>query len=137
MGFSPYELLYARPPVMPPAAAAQCEKELLYDDPAAAAADLVQRRQILQQRVPAALGNLAIAQQRDQLRYAVVRSGSYQPRIFSFQPGDYVYVKQQQQQQHNTLQPKARGEILRVVQVKPSGVIRVEGKCGQQAEVRQ
>jgi hypothetical protein len=86
--------------------------------------------------MPEALQNLAIAQHRDQQRYAVVRCGSYQARLYRFQQGDFVYLRQQQQ--HGTLQPKARANILRVAQVKPSGVrLLLHGKCGRLTEARQ
>jgi hypothetical protein len=107
-----------------------------YNNPAAAAADLAQRQTLLRRLMPEALQNLAIAQHRDQQRYAVVRSGSYQPRpLYRFQQGDFVYLRQQQQ--HGTLQPKARANILRVAQVKPSGVLLLQGKCGRLTEARQ
>jgi len=133
-GFKPYELMFARPAHVPPAAAGTMQPAIDYEDPAAAAADLMSRKEMLQRHVPAAMNNLAIAQHRDQRRYAVVRSGKYQPRVYRFQVGDFVYV--QQQQQHSTLQPKAMPQVVRVVEVRPSGRLVVEGMCGSQAEVR-
>lgn len=132
-GFAPYELLYARKPVAPPAVRTQLQQQLDVDDPAAAAVDLLQRKELVQRLCPEALENLTISQQRDQRRYALVRSKQYQPRVYRFQPGDYVYVKQQQR--HSTLQPQARPSILRVKQVLPSGVLQLQGKCGRTAEV--
>ena len=134
-GFSPYELLYARQPVVPPAISSSMSAALDHDDTQQAAADLLQRQQLVQRLMPEALGNLSIAQHRDQQRYAVVRSGSYQPRLYRFQPGDFVYLEQQQQ--HNALQPKARPNILRVKQVTPAGVLLLQGKCGGLTEARQ
>ena len=46
-----------------------------------------------------------------------------------------MYLKQQQQ--HGTLQPKARATVLRVAQVKSSGVLVLQGKCGRYTEARQ
>lgn len=132
-GFAPYELMFARQAVVPPAVRSSMQQQLNYDDPAAAATDLLQRKQLVQQRCPEALSNLSIAQHRDQQRYALVRSAGYQPRVYRFQPGDYVYI--QQQQRHSTLQPNARPSILRVKQVLPSGVVQLQGKCGRTAEV--
>jgi hypothetical protein len=132
-GFAPYELLFARKPVAPPAVRSSMQQPLAVDDPAAAAVDLLQRKQLVQRLCPEALENLTIAQQRDQRRYAFVRSKGYQPRVYRFQPGDYVYVKQQQR--HSTLQPQARPSILRVRQVLPSGVLELQGKCGRTAEI--
>jgi hypothetical protein len=132
-GFAPYELMYARRPVVPPAVRSGMQQPLQFDDPAAAATDLLQRRELVQRLCPEALENLSIAQHRDQRRYAVVRSKGYQPRMYRFQPGDYVYT--QQLQRHSTLQPQAKPSILRVKQVLPSGVLQLQGKCGRTAEV--
>jgi hypothetical protein len=73
-GFTPYELLYARRPVVPPAVRSGMQQPLQHDDPAAAATDLLQRKQLVQRLCPEALENLSVAQHRDQRRYAVVRS---------------------------------------------------------------
>ncbi len=37
--------------------------------------------------------NLAIAQHRDTLQYAIIRGGGYQPLIHRFHVGDYVYLQ--------------------------------------------
>lgn len=132
-GFAPYELMFARKPVAPPAVSTALQQQLQLDDPAAAAMDLIQRKQLVQRLCPEALQNLSIAQHRDKRRYALLRSKGYQPRVYRFQPGDYVYVKQQHR--HSTLQPQARPSILRVRQVLPSGVLQLQGKCGRTAEV--
>ena len=42
--------------------------------------------------MPMALENLAIAQHRDTLRYARIRSGIYRPKFWRFKVGDYVYL---------------------------------------------
>jgi len=134
-GYSPYQLMHVRQPIAPPAIRSSMAQPIDYEDESAAAEDLQQRQRWVQQHMPEALENLKIAQHRDQKRYAVVRSASYQPRIYRFQPGDYVYV--QQLQRHSTLQPHAKPVILRVVQVESTGVLRLEGKCGRTASVRQ
>jgi hypothetical protein len=126
-GYSPYELLYARRPVIPPAVMQQVSAPLSFDDPEAAAASLLERAKRVQQVCPEAFGNLLIAQHRDSLRYAMVRSGSFQPTLVKFYPGQFVYV---QRPQANTLQVKARPEILRVVAVNPGGSVTLQGKCG-------
>jgi hypothetical protein len=60
-GFSPYELLFARPPVMPPAISSRMAEPINYDNAEQAAADLQQRRQLVQRLMPEALSNLSIA----------------------------------------------------------------------------
>jgi len=74
------------------------------------------------------MANLAIAQQRDQLRYAAIRSGRHRPKVFKFEVGDFVYT--QQLNTTSTLQPRARATILRVHEVRPSGRLILQGKCG-------
>jgi len=71
--------------------------------------------------------NLKVAQHRDTLRYARVRGGAYLRKLIKFEEGDYVYVR------HNkatTLEPKTQPLILRVVGVRPSGVLELSGRCG-------
>jgi hypothetical protein len=86
-GFSPYELLYARKPVVPPAIAGILTPDIDYDDPAAAARDLLARKDAVKQTCPAALENLAIAQHRDQLRYLQSRDPNYKPKPRHFHIG--------------------------------------------------
>ena len=71
--------------------------------------------------------NLEIAQHRDRLRYAKLRSGAYLPKIKRYEVGDYVYVKYRTKP--DMLQPDVRPEILRVLQVRP-------GKGGQEMVLR-
>lgn len=128
-GFSPYELLYARRPVVPPAIVQSLHAPLCFDSAELAAESLLQRAKHVQRICPEAFGNLLIAQHRDSLRYAMVRSGSFQPTLVKFFPGQFVYV--QRPSQSNTLQVRARPEILRVVAVNPGGAVTLQGKCGR------
>jgi hypothetical protein len=73
-------------------------------------------------------GNLAVAQQRDTLRYGRIRDGGYLPKIKRFAVGDYVYV--QESSERTTLQVKARREIFRVHKLGEKGAIIIIGKCG-------
>lgn len=127
-GYSPYELLYARRPVVPPAIMQALSHPIDFDSPGVASESLLQRAQLVQRICPEAFGNLLIAQHRDSLRYAMVRSGSFQPTLVKFFPGQFVYV--QRPSVANTLQVKARPEILRVVAVNPGGAVTLQGKCG-------
>jgi transposase InsO family protein len=132
-GHAPYELLYARPPVVPPAVKEAMQEPLDLDDPDLAVKDLLLRKERVQQACPAAMENLAVAQHRDQLRYAKVRAADYVPRQHRFLPGDYVYV--QQLQRYSTLQPKAKPVIYRALRVLDSGVLELQGKCGSTCKV--
>ena len=44
--------------------------------------------------MPLAMRNLAIAQQRDKERYRLVRGGGWDRPKATFQPGDYVMIRQ-------------------------------------------
>jgi hypothetical protein len=114
-GFTPYELMFARPPVVPPAVQDVLKEPLDFDNPEAAEEDLLLRRQRLEVNCPIALGNLAAAQHRDQLRYLQVRAPDYKPKTHRFTAGDYVYL--QQNSRNSKLQPRAKDCILRVQSV--------------------
>ena len=75
--------------------------------------------------------NLAIAQQRDKERYRLVRGGGWDRPKASFKAGDYVLLKQKRK---NTLDVPARPHILRVVEVKSSGVAVSEGSDAARIE---
>jgi hypothetical protein len=132
---SPYQLVYAREPVFPSSAAQQAMRRAMPDFSVSAARaqqaasdSLLQRAAYLRQVLPLVASNLAIAQHRDARRYAQVRSGSWFPQLRRFVEGDYVYVRRPNQ--NSTLQIPAKQLILRVMQVKPSGCIMLQGRCG-------
>jgi hypothetical protein len=127
-GFSPYELLYAQTPVLPPALVARLDQPIDFDSPDLAAADLARRREVVKQHTPMALQNLQIAQHRDEQRYKHIRSGSYLPKKHRFEVGDFVYTHQANTS--NALQPRAKPAIFRVIEVRPSGRLMLQGKCG-------
>jgi hypothetical protein len=132
-GCSPYELLYARSPVFPSAVAPKLQEPLNFEDPQAAADSIVRRAQLLKERVPVAAGNLAAAQHRDTLRYQHLRSKGYLPRVASFVPGDFVYLRRPAR--GSTLVIKARPVVLRVLRVGADGVVVLQDKAG--AEFKQ
>jgi hypothetical protein len=125
---SPYQLVYARTPVVPPAIVERIQEVLDLDNTELAAADLLRRADYVKSHAVIATGNLKVAQHRDTLRYAQLRSGHHKARIWLFKPGDYVYTKWRNT--NDTLMIKARPEILRVVEARPSGVLKLQGKCG-------
>ena len=81
--------------------------------------------------MPLAMRNLAIVQQRDKERYRLVRGGGWDRPKLTFKPGDYVLMKQVQE---DTLDVLARPHILRVVEIKPSGVAVLEGSDAARVE---
>jgi hypothetical protein len=132
-GYTPYELMFARPPVVPPAVQEVLQQPLDFDNADAAEEDLVLRKHCLQHNCPIAMGNLAAAQHRDQLRYLQVRAPDYKPKTHRFSAGEFVYV--QQGNRNCKLQPRAKDLILRVGQVLESGVLLLQGRCGRTTRV--
>ena len=92
-GLSPYQLLHAVTPTIPPAIRERMDTSIDLDNPDTAAADFLARAKLVQDRSIMAGDNLRIAQHRDTLRYAKLRSGCYTPQLKRYLPGDYVYVK--------------------------------------------
>ena len=129
-GFSPYQLLYATAPVIPPAIRERMLEPIDFDDPELASASLLARATIVKNHLPMALGNLEIAQHRDTLRYATIKGGAFTPKLRRFQEGDYVYVRRRNR--NNTLQFSSHPEILRVREVLSQGTLRLYGQCGQE-----
>ena len=124
---SPMQLLYARNPVIPPATVEKLAEPIDFDDPAKAGDALLQRSEYLKQAGVMVDNYLRIAQHRDTLRYSRVRGGAYVRKSMKFQVGDFVYVKEHGP---TSLDPRARPYILRVVGIKPSGVLELMGRCG-------
>ena len=130
--FAPYQMLYATLPTVPAAAKERLSEPIDFDNVEVAANSLWERSKVLTRLCVNAGQNLRIAQHQDSLRYAVLRSGSYLPKVKRFETGDFVYVR------HNTSDGKppnnltslARPEVLRVLDVRGSGVLILQGKDG-------
>lgn len=127
-GFSPYALLYGVPPTIPPAIKERLSPTISFDNIDKAAESLRQRASLLKRLCATAAHNLAIAQHRDTLRYAKVRSGGYVPRLLKFKVGDYVYVRQPNHEY--TLDAAAQPHILRVHKLGDQGGLKLQGRCG-------
>jgi hypothetical protein len=131
---SPFQLLYARDPAFPSSATPKFAAELDLDpDQPTAATSILVRAAWLRDNVPVIASNLKIAQHRDQLRYASTRDGTYIPKLRKFEPGDYVYLRRANSA--HTLQIPARQPIFRVVEMRPTGVVIIMGRCGQTDQV--
>jgi hypothetical protein len=126
----PFTMLYGVSPVVPPNVRDRLGIPLDLDAnlDEVAAESLLIRAKIVESACKTAGHNLAKAQVKDQLRYALLRSGGYQPALANFKVGDYVYVKHHHPK--NALYPQSRQEVLRVHQVKPSGVLVLIGRNG-------
>ena len=81
--------------------------------------------------MPLAMQNLAIAQQRDMERYRLVRGGGWDRPKASFAPGDIVMLRQVIK---STLEAPSRPHVLRIVEIKPSGVVLMEGSDAARRE---
>jgi len=78
---SPYHMLYARHPVVPPAHVQKFSEPIDFYDVKAAAKSVLERAEVAQKAGIIAGSNLKIAQHRDTLRYATIRGGGYLPSI--------------------------------------------------------
>ena len=132
-GIAPYQMLYATHPTVPPAIKDRIKEPLRLDDPEAAGELLLKRAKAVKRYCTIAGENLLIAQHRDTLRYAKLRSGGYLPKILRFEVGDYVYVRRNTSsgKAPSSLEALARPEILRIREVRPSGVLVLQGRCGR------
>ena len=125
---SPYLMLYAHLPVVPPAVVQRMAEPIDFDDAEAAQQSLRTRAQLMEQCAIVAGNNLRIAQHHDTLRYAMTHSGAYKPRLRKFQIGDFVYLRVGQKR--NTLEVPARQLVLRVAELRNSGIAVLQGRCG-------
>lgn len=89
--------------------------------------ELTRRGAILQEIMPLAMGNLAIAQQRDEERFRHMRGGGYDRPKALFVVGDFAMLKQAKD---HTIQPSVRPHILQIVELRGSGVVVLQGSDG-------
>lgn len=130
--YSPYYLLFGRNAVLPNIVQHEFQEVLDWDtDVSACFRALTARGKLFQRVLPMAMNNLAIAQHRDQLRYAFTRGGSWKPKARKFQPGDFVYL---QHRPAGTLDVNTGWLILRVVHVGDQGIIELEGQDGRRCK---
>jgi hypothetical protein len=136
---APYTLLYGLGPTIPPAVKERLDEPVDFDDAEAAATELVHRQALMRRNLVIAGENLAIAQERDILRYAQVRDGQYLPRVRVFQEGDYVYLKPAtrvcEHIKGSGLTLDVEPRKLRVLSVKPEGSVELVGRDGRRMTV--
>eukprot|EP00798_Chlamydomonas_sp_ICE-L_P022495 gene22495-biopygen31165 len=127
---APFTLLYARAPVMnnPEAQLAMTAQlpDLKDNTQVQALTDtLLERAQWIKRVSPTIANHIAIAHHRDTLRYANIKGGAYNPRLRKFQVGNFVYIRRPNVR--NSLQMAAQGMILRIIDLKPTEVVVLQG----------
>ncbi len=75
--FSPYFLLYDRDPYLPTTIRCESSEVVNFDDPEMWLKVCFQRAELFRRVILAAFENLAIAQHRDTLRYAIIEGARY------------------------------------------------------------
>jgi len=93
VSFSPYFLLYSRDPDLLTTIPRESSEVVNLDDPEMWLRMCSQRVELFRKVMPTAFKNLAIAQHRDTLQYAIIRGGGYRPSIRRFHVGDYIYLQ--------------------------------------------
>ena len=127
--YSPYYIMYGRTPIIPPAIMERMADGLNLDDPDAAARSIIERGVLFQRIMPQALENLLISQHINTLRYAETRSGGYKPALRQFTVGEFVRLRDPSAGQ-NTLNMQATKSVLRIVEIRDSGVLVLQGRDG-------
>jgi hypothetical protein len=130
---SPFELLFARTPVIPPATAEKFSTPLDLELPVKELARQLEVRANWVHQAQAVVGhNLAVAQHKDTLRYARIRNGAYVRQLAKFNVGDFVYMRAPGTLPLGppNLHSRARDVILRVVEVRGGGTVALMGCDG-------
>ena len=132
IGYSPYFLMFGRHPIIQSRLHAILSEDLGIDPTEEELrAFLNTRGEAFKRVMPLAMRNLAIAQQRYKERYRLVRGGGWDRPKATFQPGDYVMIRQVTK---TTLQAPSRPHVLRIVEMKESGVALMEGSDAARCE---
>ena len=91
----------------------------------ATVAELLERAQLIQNLGICATENLAIAQHRDRLRYAMTHNGQYVAKTLKFHVGMFVYLLRGKR---NLFTLPTRHTIVKLVEMRDNGVVILEGR---------
>jgi hypothetical protein len=126
--YSPYELLYGVPPIIPPAIKTRMDLPIDFANEDEATAYVLSRAKDLKEHMPIAMSNLESAQHRQAMAYRARRTGNFVPKLRKFEVGDFVYKKRSEL--NSTMQTKFKRGIFRVAEVRDNGTLVLQGKCG-------
>jgi transposase InsO family protein len=99
-----------------------------------ATAQLLERAKVAAELGVEVVHNLRTAHDRDVQRFKMRRAGLYIPKIYHFTPGDFVYLMAQGLKPGGTLGIRARHEILKVLEVRTTGVLLLQNQALQEFE---
>lgn len=128
-GYSPYFLMYGRDVLVPAQARAVMHPPLDTEDPEALEGLLLRRAEVLRHAVPRAAGNRRQAQGTDMRAHTARHTGNLRPSAReNLRVGDPVYLTRRAQ---HGLELTVQPHILQIVEIKPSGVLRLQGADGR------
>jgi hypothetical protein len=125
--FTLYFLLFGRHRLSPSSIASQMDQVVDLDCETTWAKVILERAALFKRIMSMAMQNLQIAQHQDTLRYAYTRGGSYKPKVRQFEIGDFVYL---QRHPNDTLDTSTSRIILRIKEIRPSGVLELQEADG-------
>jgi transposase InsO family protein len=129
---SPAQVLYAQNPAVNADHYAHTMGDIDYDDPEIAAPKLLFRASVAAKLGAQVAENLKLAHARNAARFKQLRSGLYMPKVYIYRPGDFVYTLNEANKiPGGALGLRARPEILKVIDVKSSGVLVLENQAGR------
>ena len=130
-GLSPAQILFAQDPAVNADVWISREPPLDFEDADLCADELIRRADIAKDLCIQVVENLRLAHDRNAARYKALRSGLYKPKIQHFTVGDYVFTRHPKDKvPGGALGIINRDEILKVVEVRSSGVLLLENQVG-------
>jgi transposase InsO family protein len=131
-GLTPAQVLFAQDPAVTADKWVSRGGPVDFDNVEAAADELLVRAELAREISLQVVENLRLAHARNAARFKALRSGLYRPRVSHFQVGDFVYFVDKNHVRGGALGIPVHDEILRVVEVRPSGVLLLENQGGRQ-----